>query len=103
MGIRLKADPAQLQQASSKMNDIAAQYQSSYKALTNAVQNLVSSGWTGTDAQQFSNKVMGFEDDFNNMYMLLMGASNDLKESAQKYSTTQDNAKSRAASLRDSI
>ena len=102
MAIKLKADPSQLKSASSDMAGYARNLQQAYKALMSAVDQAYSA-WDGEDATQFYNKAHELDDDFQQMIQLLQGASNDLSESAQKYSATQRSAVGNASKLAGNI
>ena len=102
MAITLKADPAQLQQAASRMENQASMYQSLYRKMYQSIDTAYGA-WKGGDSDVFYQKAQGLQDDFQRMYDLLKGAANDLRESAELYSQTQDNARSSASGLAASI
>ena len=99
---RILAKSADLRNASSKISDIAGNYQSVYKAIL-AEANALGSDWGGEDYNAFNAKVQALEDPFSAMKRLLDGCAEDLQESAQKYEQTQSNITSSASNLRTSI
>lgn len=102
MAITLKADPAQLRNAAQRMENQAATYQGLYKKLYQSIDTAYGA-WKGGDSDAFYQKAQSLQDDFQRMYDLLKGAANDLRESADLYSQTQDNARSKASGLASSI
>lgn len=98
MGQRIVASASQLRSASSTMEQIASQYQTAYQGLINAAHN-IGSGWTGEDNQAFIAKVESLQDDFQRMYQLLSGCSNDLLDSATTYEKAQQTVATQAQSL----
>ena len=102
MAIQLKADPAQLMNAASRMDGLADQYMTAYKKLYSTIDTAYGA-WKGGDSDAFYQKAQELQDDFNRMYNLLKGAANDLRESSEKYSETQDSARSAAAGLAGSF
>ena len=102
MAIKLVVDPAQLQNAASRVEDQAATYQAMYRKLYEVIERAYSV-WKGGDADTFYQQALSLQDDFERMYELLKGAANDLRESAELYSQTQDNARNSASGLATSI
>lgn len=99
---RILAKSADLRTASSKITEIATNFQNAYKAILTESTNLASD-WGGEDYTAFNNKVQALEDPFSKMKKLLDGCATDLTESAQKYEETQSGITSDASNLRTSI
>lgn len=99
---RILAKSADLRTASSKITEIATNFQNAYKAILTESTNLASD-WGGEDYSEFNKKVQALEDPFSKMKQLLDGCSSDLSESAQKYESTQSKITSNASSLSTSI
>ena len=99
---KIVAKSADLRNASSKISDISANFQSAYKAIISE-SGALGSDWGGEDYNAFNSKVQALEDPFSRMKQLLDGCSQDLQKSAQKYEDTQSQITSKASSLSTSI
>lgn len=95
---KIVASASQLRSASTTMEGIASQYQTAYLGLIEAAHNIGAS-WTGEDNQAFITKVDALQDDFQQMYQLLSGCSNDLLDSANAYEKVQQEVITLAGSL----
>lgn len=95
---KIVASASQLRSASSQIEGIAAQYQSTYNQLLSTASSLASS-WQGEDNQAFAAKVESLRDDFDEMYRLLVGCQEDLMQSATEYERAQSEVVSKAQAL----
>ena len=99
---KIVARSSDLRSASSKISEIAGNYQAAYKAIL-AESKALGTDWGGEDYDRFNTQVQTLEGPFSRMKELLDGCSQDLMESAQKYEQTQSDVTSQASSLRTSI
>jgi WXG100 family type VII secretion target len=85
---KITVDPARLESAAQKMDGQASEYATQYKKLFTEV-NAMGAAWKGADNTAYVSQIQGFEEDFKNMYDLLLKYSEFLKLSAKMYRDTQ--------------
>lgn len=95
---KITVDPARLESAAQKMDGQASEYATQYKKLFSEV-NAMGAAWKGADNTAYVTQIQGFEEDFKNMYDLLMKYSEFLKLSAKMYRDTQNEIISSAKKL----
>ncbi|WP_186580083.1 WXG100 family type VII secretion target [Aquibacillus kalidii] len=88
MGRAITVDPAKLENAASKIEQQAGEYQRIYKSLFNEVDGMAAA-WQGQDNMTFVSHIKEFKDDFNRMNSLMQKYSEYLRMSAKTYRETQ--------------
>lgn len=91
-------DTAQLDTTAARVDTMAGEYENSYTALFNVVQEM-QNAWAGEDNVAFTNQIEGFRNDFQNMKQLMRDYAAYLRKSAAAYRETQDNIASTAKTL----
>ena len=88
MGARkIKVTPQELKSAAKKISTLATTYETNYKSLYTAVNDMASS-WTGKDNIAFTNQIKGFEDDFKKMKQLMDKYAEYLQKTGDTYQNT---------------
>ena len=80
---------ANVEQVANKMEEMVISYKQSYNQLFDEV-DLLKSSWQGKDNMAFSNAISAYEDDFNQMYILIWQYIEFLRASAKAYTNLQD-------------
>jgi len=88
MSKKIYVEPRTLQDASKKIDGLAGEYEQQYKLLYNEVGEM-GAAWKGADNTAFVQQIEGFQEDFKQMTDMLRNYARFLRESAEKYSTTQ--------------
>lgn len=95
----IKVDTDEVRRVASNVDDIATEYETTYKSLLNNVEQFTSTDWTGDDATSFKNKVFDFTDDLNKMKTLMNEYADALRTFANNYEETQSRVKSQSQGL----
>lgn len=85
----INVDYNMLLQSASYIEELNNEYKRLYTQLNTDVDTL-SSTWNGKDNIAFTNQIKGFNDDFNQMNLLLTQYVTFLKNSAESYRQTQE-------------
>lgn len=96
----IQVTPEELQKKATLVDDEAKSYYDEYNKLLNEVREFTSTDYQGEDAKAFCLKVEGFEPEFGKMKELMNEYARFLREAAQNYMNTQENAKGAISSLR---
>lgn len=100
MGLgKIVVETSQLDTASSKVSDLARNYEEEYTKLYKLIGELQSS-WAGKDNTAYTAQIEGFKDDFQKMHGLMVEYSEFLSKTAKKYRETQEQVKNDASKLR---
>lgn len=91
-------ETSQLDSISTSVSDLADKYLSEYTALYTAVSEM-QSAWAGTDNTAYTTQIEGFKDDFQRMEAIMREYASFLKDTANKYRTTQSEIKAKAQQL----
>lgn len=86
---KITVDPAILEGVATKISDYEQEYKRLYTLLNQDVESL-QSAWQGKDNIAFTNRIKGFNDDFNHISMLLSQYQTYLKNTAMAYRQTQE-------------
>lgn len=100
MARTIEVTPERLESAATKIEGLAAEYQTSYNQMYNTT-DAMHSTWAGADNTAFINQIEGFRDDFKEMYSLMLRYVEYLRESANAYKSTQQNVIEWARKLRN--
>ncbi|MDX8360748.1 WXG100 family type VII secretion target [Cytobacillus sp. IB215316] len=100
MSRKIVVEPSRLEEAASKIDSQAADYEKQYNQLFNEVDGM-GAAWKGADNMAFVTQIKGFTDDFQKMRKLMMDYSEFLKQSAKVYRQTQSETISQAKTLRN--
>lgn len=95
----IKVDTEEVRRVAGNVDDIATEYETTYKALLNNVEQFTSTDWTGDDANSFKNKVFDFTDDLNKMKTLMNEYADALRTFANNYEETQSRIKTQSQGL----
>lgn len=85
----INVDYNMLMQSSSYIEELNNEYKRLFTQLNTDVDTL-STTWNGKDNVAFTNQIKGFNDDFNQVNLLLTQYATFLKNSAQSYKQTQE-------------
>lgn len=96
----IKVTPENLRTQAGKVDQEATDYFNEYNSLLRDVELLTSTDYTGEDANEFLQKVRGFEPDFSKMKNLMNEYASFLRQSADNYQNTQENVKNMIKSQR---
>lgn len=91
-------ETSQLDTISTSVSELADKYLAEYTALYTAVSEM-QSAWAGTDNTAYTTQIEGFKDDFQKMETLMREYSSFLKDTANRYRTTQSDIKTKAQQL----
>ncbi|MCQ2516516.1 MAG: WXG100 family type VII secretion target [Saccharofermentans sp.] len=97
----IKVNTGSLKVASNTVEDLAVEYKNVYENLYSLVDELVSSAWTGPDANAFKTQISGFQDDFLTMQNLMNEYASFLNEAATNYDTASEDIKSQISGLQN--
>ena len=95
----ISVDTQEVRTVAGQVDEIAANYESTYNNLLNNVSTFTSTDWTGDDADAFRNKVEGFRDDLERMKGLMNEYASALRMFAQNYEDTQNRIKQQSQGL----
>ncbi|MGJ7922731.1 WXG100 family type VII secretion target [Neobacillus sp. LXY-4] len=98
MARSIMVEPAKLENAANKIDQQAADYESTYRKLFAEV-DAMAAAWQGADNTAFTNQIKTFEDDFQKMKKLMDDYSEFLKLSAKAYREAQNEVKAQASRL----
>jgi WXG100 family type VII secretion target len=102
MANAIKVTPEELLTMASKLEGWTDQYQACYKRIYNTVNDLAST-WGGEAQTQYFTQIDGFNNDFENLYLLFNKYATYLRNTAQKYQEAEANIKQSASSLSTGI
>lgn len=94
---------AELETAAHSISLLADTYHENYEKIFTLVNDLKEASWQGNDNLVFTNQIMQFRNDFENMEHILRDYESFLKKTAEGYRTTQGYIKDGAAKLENSI
>lgn len=94
----ISVEVAQVENCANKMESLLASYKQYYGQLLDEVDAMKTS-WQGKDNVAFSNQIAGYEDDFNQLYVLGWQYVEFLRSSAKAYQQLQDEISAQAALL----
>lgn len=86
---QISVEVSQVEACANKMEEMANQYKQAYLQLFDEV-DLMKSSWSGKDNIAFSSKIASYEDDFNQMFVLIWQYIDFLRSSAKAYRQLQD-------------
>ena len=92
--------PRELRDAARTVDEYATDFYNEYQGLFNTVETFTTTDYKGTDATAFCKKVKNFEPDFRKMRELMNEYANFLRQAADNYERTQQNAITAINSLR---
>ncbi|WP_210364455.1 WXG100 family type VII secretion target [Bacillus sp. REN3] len=98
MARSIMVEPGKLETTASRIEQQAADYERTYKALYTEVEAM-GSAWQGTDNMAYVSQIKGFMDDFHKMTTLMRQYSDFLKMSAKTYRDTQSEVINQAKRL----
>ncbi|MCM1288467.1 MAG: WXG100 family type VII secretion target [Clostridium sp.] len=98
MGKSIMVDPAKLTTAAGNIESKAGEYKKNYQQLYQEVEAMAAA-WSDSSNTTFTTQIKGFQDDFENMYLLLLDYSEFLKTAANSYNATKDAIDSAARKL----
>lgn len=98
MGNKIVVNPAKLEAAATKIEELVADYKKNYNQLFTEV-DAMAANWQGTDNVAYTTQIKGFQDDFENMAKMMAEYATFLKNSATSYKTTQSNVETGAKKL----
>jgi WXG100 family type VII secretion target len=94
----IMVEPQQLESAAGKIEQQAADYESTYRKLFNEV-DAMSNAWQGADNVAFTNQIKTFTTDFEKMTQLMRDYAEFLRLSAKAYRDAQNEVKTQASRL----
>lgn len=100
MARTIEVTPERLESAATKIEGLAAEYQTSYNQMYNTT-DAMHSTWAGADNTAFINQIDGFKADFKMMYDLMGRYVDYLRKTAKAYRETQQNVITQARSLKN--
>lgn len=86
---KITVDPQMLDNVANRINELNDEYHRLFALLNQDVDSL-QSAWQGKDNLAFTEKIKGFNDDFNHVFVLLGQYETYLKNTASAYRQTQD-------------
>lgn len=98
MARSIMVEPEKLESAANKIDQQAADYQSTYQKLFNEVDTMAAA-WQGADNAAFTNQIKTFTTDFEKMTKLMRDYSEFLKLGAKAYREAQNEVKTQASRL----
>jgi WXG100 family type VII secretion target len=98
MARSIMVEPAKLEATANKVDQQAADYERTYKALFSEVEAM-GAAWQGADNMAYVSQIKGFMDDFQKMSQLMRQYSEFLKMSAKTYRDTQNEVINQAKRL----
>ena len=96
----IRVTPEALDSAAKSIETTAGDYQTQYKAFYTLIDEELNQTFTGEAYDAFKQKVGEFKDDFEKMWAEMNEYSTFLRNSATAYRNTQEDAKTRARSLK---
>ncbi|AGK55716.1 WXG100 family type VII secretion target [Bacillus sp. 1NLA3E] len=94
----IMVEPAKLENAASKIDQQAADYESTYRKLFAEV-DAMAAAWQGADNAAFTTQIKTFTTDFEKMTKLMRDYSEFLKLGAKAYRDAQNEVKTQASRL----
>ena len=98
----IKVTPEELINMSQKLESWNDQYTSCYRKILSAVSDL-NSTWGGDAQLAYAAQVQNFEDDFQKLDLLFNHYASYLRQTANKYQTTEDSIKQAAGQISTGI
>lgn len=98
MSIKIYADPLQLEQTATAMEQQSLNYEKQYLQLYAEIDKM-QTAWQGKDNQAYSEQIKGFTNDFIKMNQLMKEYISFLRRSANLYRATQEELTSKARML----
>lgn len=95
---QITVEVAQVENCANKIEEMANSYKQAYNQLFDEV-DLMKNSWSGKDNQAFSTQIAGYEDDFNQLYILIYQYIEFLRASAKAYKQLQDELCAQAKAL----
>ncbi|MCI5774471.1 MAG: WXG100 family type VII secretion target [Erysipelotrichaceae bacterium] len=95
---QIMVEVAQVETCANKIEEMANLYKQAYNQLFDEV-DLMKTSWNGKDNQAFSTQIAGYEDDFNQLHVLIWQYIEFLRASAKAYKQLQDELASQAQAL----
>lgn len=95
---QITVEVAQVENCANKIEEMANSYKQAYNQLFDEV-DLMKNSWSGKDNQAFSTQIAGYEDDFNQLYILIYQYIEFLRASAKAYKQLQDELCAQAQAL----
>lgn len=95
---KIEVKPEELKSVAQKMDAQLEEYRRVYNSIYSEVDGIIKV-WRGKDNLAFAEQINGFKDDFEKMASTLADYSQFLKDSAQRYQTTQDQIVAEAKKL----
>lgn len=102
MANAIKVTPEELISMSQKLEGWTDQYSTCYKNILRVTQELTST-WGGEAQTTYLTQVEGFENDFQNLYLLFNQYGTYLRQTANKYQTAEDSIKQAASQINTGI
>ncbi len=99
----LKVSTQQLRNAANAFESKASEVQNLTRSMTNAVNRLNGSVWSGNAANAYKNKFRGLEDDINRMIKMIREHAADLKAMAAQYDQAENQNQSLASGLNNDV
>ncbi|MDO5382317.1 MAG: WXG100 family type VII secretion target [Eubacteriales bacterium] len=96
---KIQVDFSRLRSVSQSVSNKAADYESKYTQLYNAIDEL-RNAWSGTDNVAYTERIEAFRNDFEYMKSLMDEYSSYLSKTANTYEETQNEIASKAKNLR---
>ncbi len=95
---QIMIEVAQVENCANKIEEMASSYKQAYNQLFDEV-DLMKNSWSGKDNLAFSTQIAGYEDDFNQLYVLIWQYIEFLRASAKAYKQLQDELAAQAQAL----
>ena len=95
---QITVEVGQVENCANKIEEMANSYKQAYNQLFDEV-DLMKNSWSGKDNQAFSTQIAGYEDDFNQLYILIYQYIEFLRASAKAYKQLQDELCAQAQAL----
>ncbi len=95
---QIMIEVAQVENCANKIEEMASSYKQAYNQLFDEV-DLMKNSWSGKDNLAFSTQIAGYEDDFNQLYVLIWQYIEFLCASAKAYKQLQDELAAQAQAL----
>lgn len=92
-------EPDRLEATASRIEEAKSSYDLTYKSIYSEVDKLATS-WQGKDNTAFCEQLKGYEDDFQQISIIMSQYANFLRNSAKGYRETQDELYSQAIRLK---
>lgn len=103
MANTIKVETSKLKSAASEFSNTSAQIKNATNSMTQAVQQLSGSVWSGDAATAYQNKFSGLQDEITKIDRMIQEHVQDLNDMATQYERAESEATQTASSLNAEI